>query len=401
MTGGIQSAERNIALVLSGGGAYGAYEVGVMKALFSGESPASAGKALNSQIFTGTSVGAFNAAAMTMHPGADNQAAIERLETAWLNDVAYHAKNGGNGVYRIRGNPLQYLDPTYLGKNPVEVLERMGSDTVYLVRDWARRLMWFSTSSASLVHRTMELVDLSSFISVDPFEQMLKRVVDMEGIRSSEKILRIVATNWESGDLHVFSNSDMEGARGRSIIMASAAIPGIFPPVLLGADLYVDGGVVMNTPLQCALDAGAHEMHVIYMDPDVCNIPLGRLQDTADTFDRMYTVMLATKISEDIATTDWINRGLDVAERAAAGGNLTQGDERDFLRVAGQIYRGIQQGLPFRKITIHRYHPCEDLGGTMGMLNFKQDAIRALIDRGRKDAQTHDCATSGCLLPNK
>jgi len=247
----------------------------------------------------------------------------------------------------------------------------------------------------------MELVDLSSFICVDPFERMLDRVVDMEGIRSSGKILRIVATNWESGDLHVFSNSDMEGARGRSIIMASAAIPGIFPPVRLGPDLYVDGGVVMNTPLQCALDAGAHEMHVIYMDPDVCNIPLGRLQDTADTFDRMYTVMLATKISEDIATADWINRGLDVAERAASGENLTQGDESDFLRVAGQIYRGIQQGLPFRKITVHRYHPREDLGGTMGMLNFKQDAIRALIDRGRKDAQTHNCATSGCLLPNK
>jgi NTE family protein len=47
------------ALVLSGGGAYGAFSVGVIKALFAGRSPSTGYQPLQPGIFTGTSVGAF------------------------------------------------------------------------------------------------------------------------------------------------------------------------------------------------------------------------------------------------------------------------------------------------------------------------------------------------------
>ena len=50
------------AVILSGGGANGAYEVGVLKALLTGQSPATDFQPLDPDIFTGTSVGAFNAA---------------------------------------------------------------------------------------------------------------------------------------------------------------------------------------------------------------------------------------------------------------------------------------------------------------------------------------------------
>ena len=50
------------AVVLSGGGADGAYEVGVMKALFNGKAPRLPGGPVEPDIFTGTSIGAFNAA---------------------------------------------------------------------------------------------------------------------------------------------------------------------------------------------------------------------------------------------------------------------------------------------------------------------------------------------------
>jgi len=52
------------ALVLSGGGAYGAFAVGIMKVLFAGRSPATEYQPLDANIFAGTSVGAFNAAVM-------------------------------------------------------------------------------------------------------------------------------------------------------------------------------------------------------------------------------------------------------------------------------------------------------------------------------------------------
>ena len=50
------------AIVLSGGGAYGAFEIGVMKVLFSGRSPSTRYTPVQADILTGTSVGAFNAA---------------------------------------------------------------------------------------------------------------------------------------------------------------------------------------------------------------------------------------------------------------------------------------------------------------------------------------------------
>jgi predicted acylesterase/phospholipase RssA len=56
-------------LVLSGGGAFGAYEVGAIKALYSGHSRATAGAPLDPDIFVGTSVGNFNAAVLAMNKG--------------------------------------------------------------------------------------------------------------------------------------------------------------------------------------------------------------------------------------------------------------------------------------------------------------------------------------------
>jgi hypothetical protein len=57
---------------------------------------------------------------------------------------------------------------------------------------------------------------------------------------------------------------------------------------------------------------------------------------------------------------------------------------------------------PYRKLTIHRYHPQDDLtGGAIGLLRFESGHIRELIERGFADACGHDCEASGCLLPDR
>ena len=52
------------AITLSGGGAYGAYEVGVLKALMGGHASVTGGEPLDPRIFTGTSAGAYLAAVL-------------------------------------------------------------------------------------------------------------------------------------------------------------------------------------------------------------------------------------------------------------------------------------------------------------------------------------------------
>src|SRR5438128_11117647 len=103
MTRGIDHTQ---AVILSGGGAYGAYEVGVMKGLFTGESPSTGYDYPNPGIFTGTSVGAFNATFIVSRPDDDICAAVRQLELAWLSQVAESSQACGNGVFRFRANPF-------------------------------------------------------------------------------------------------------------------------------------------------------------------------------------------------------------------------------------------------------------------------------------------------------
>ncbi len=42
----------------------------------------------------------------------------------------------------------------------------------------------------------------------------------------------------------------------------------------------------MNTPISWALDAGATELHVIYLNPDARTVPLQATESTIDVFDR-------------------------------------------------------------------------------------------------------------------
>ena len=146
-----------------------------------------------------------------------------------------------------------------------------------------------------------------------------------------------------------------------------------------------------------ALQAGADVIHMIYLDPDPKNIPLRRIENTLDTLSRMLTIQWAININEDIETVNWINRGLNVMERVAQGSLVSDDDTRDFVRVAGVIEQRIREGSPYKKITVHRYHPRADLGGVMGFLNFQGQRITELIDIGYNFACQHDPATDSII----
>jgi NTE family protein len=388
------------AVILSGGGANGAFEVGAMKALLNGESPATGYMRLDPDIFTGTSVGAYNAAFMVSRPETASSATVGELENVWLNNIATNPQRCGNGVFRFRGDPIPLFNIECLTNHPLEPLARLAADSAFFAQDWVRRAVNFFQSSGSLEHRTLALFDLSSFVSTEPLRQLLKETLPLEGIRRSGKVLKIIATNWETGEIRIFAREDMTDEIGDRAIAGSAAIPGFFPPVEVDGEPYVDGGVVMNTPLKPAIDAGADVIHMIYLDPDVGSIPLQALQNTLDTLDRVLTIFFALSINEDIATADWINRGLEVIERAERGDILLDADIRSFIRVADRIAQRLKTSAPYRKITIHRYHPREDLSGLLGLLNFDRNRIIRLIERGFRDAAEHECSASGCLLPS-
>jgi predicted acylesterase/phospholipase RssA len=382
------------AIVLSGGGAYGAFAVGALKVLFAGRSPATDFKPVEADILTGTSVGAFNAAMVAGAPEPDCLDAILRLESIWIDRIADRPGGNNNGVFRVVGDPADYIDPNAL-RSPVVTAMNLVNDSLVLGRYFISRTANFLTSDGPLEQRLISLFNLGSFIDSRPYSRLLHDVVREEDVLQSRKLLRIIATDWITGTAVHFSNSDFHDGLGLSAIMASTAIPGVFPPVRIGTDIYVDGGVVENTPLKPALDCGATHLHVIYFDPRPQYVPLLAEPNTLDTLLRVYHVMLGTKLNEDIETARWINSGLKAISGLQNSEKISAVQARDLVRAAGKI---LNADSHYEPITIHRYFPSKVLGGELGALGFGLDPIVKMIQEGEQSALLHDCAESGCVI---
>lgn len=367
------------AVVLSGGGAYGAYEVGVLKALvergWAGPS-----------VVTGVSAGAFNAAMLASAYDVDLPRAVQHIENIWLNRIP-------GSVFHVRADPRPLLG--FQIRDYLASATRWVGDVQSLSMDFLRRLVALAPFGP-FDERLLQLVDLSSFISVAPLERLMAEIIQPEKLRRSTMKLSIIATNWSTGKAEVFTNEGMSDEDAVSILLASAAIPGFFPPRKVGETTYVDGGLVMNTPLRPAIDDGADEIHIVYLDPDIAMMPLQKFQNTFDTLDRVLAVNLAFHINADIETAQQMNRAIDIFAGGSSG--IQETKMSDLAKLAAHWDR-VKSERPPRKLTIHRYHPQRDLGGLLGILRFEKSAIEELMEKGYQDTIRHDCAANDCERP--
>ena len=355
------------AIVLSGGGAFAAYEVGVMKGLFERQPE------LRPAIYTGASAGGYNAAIMVALEGSGPRAAAEHLEQVWLERIAAHPRTLENGVFRLRGDVPRYLDALFSPHPAVAPFIEMADDASFFAQDVLNRATHALFSRAPLPRRAVELVDLAAFFSSEPMRNLIRDTVDFAKIRSSDAKLSIAATDWLSGEIKTFRGEDLTDEIGPLAIAASAAIPGIFPPVELGGRHYADGGVLANTPLAPAIRLGADVLHVIYLTPDPSDIPLPGTQSTVGTIERLLVVGTSGRVMSDIDNLRRINKII--------------------------LDRGSTLYAP---LTVHRYQPGKSLGGVLGLLDFRRKRIVELIERGYQDAIAHDdkyCEENGCVLP--
>lgn len=105
---------------------------------------------------------------------------------------------------------------------------------------------------------SMLVLRRASLISVTGIRQLLERSLAYRQIEDAALRLHIVATDNQLGSEVVLSSGPVIEA-----VMASAAIPGIFPPVQIGGRELVDGGVANNTPISVAVKLGATRIIVL------------------------------------------------------------------------------------------------------------------------------------------
>jgi NTE family protein len=245
-------AGKKKALVLSGGGARGAYHIGVIEALVQagwmqdGRGP---------DIIAGTSIGAINAAAL-----ASGLTAAE-LRERWMR---MHTEE----VHRLSSDlpPLARPLVRFMLRS-VLTSQAHGGPAGYTLPESEH-----GQSAQGLLGRLGELFKARPFRSLldtAPWRQTLAGWMNFARINSAEApALLIAATELQTGALEVFCNRPLAGHPAERIgmehLMASASIPIIYPWTEIGGGKYWDGAVLANTPLDPVIDlAGDEEVDII------------------------------------------------------------------------------------------------------------------------------------------
>jgi NTE family protein len=236
-------------LVLTGGGARAAYQVGVLKAIAQIRRDAGAATANNPfPVITGTSAGAINAAALACRAD-DFDGAVDCLCDVWENFSAEQ-------VYR--------------------------SDSIGVIRTGAR---WLTMMSIGWVIARFHRARPRSLLDNAPLEALLTRLVSTERLHQVMRdghlqALAVSASSYGSG-LHVtfydavsdivpWTRSQRLAVRdsiGVAHLMASSAIPFVFPPVPLALDGHTeycgDGSMRQAAPISPAVHLGAERILVV------------------------------------------------------------------------------------------------------------------------------------------
>ncbi|HEX4107467.1 MAG TPA: patatin-like phospholipase family protein [Solirubrobacteraceae bacterium] len=390
--------EGRVAVVLPGGGARGAYEIGALSVLL----PALAARGERVSILCGTSVGAINAAMLA-------SLAAEPVEVQVREALARWASLCKDDVMRpLVGVRAPFTLLRLLG----EVLELSG-------------------------------LRLGSLFDAAPLRESLPRWIDFPAIHRAVRAgavdaVCVVATALSSGASVAFTETRMTlpsvepGERLRYVsvaldsdhVRASAAIPLLFPPVAVGRpaaarDHYIDGGTRLNSPLKPALALGAERVIVIGLEPfrprttRAAPPEAPRLADvTANVLDGLLVDQVGDDLRRLVAINSFFVEGVSSAgsgpSRSARAYRTARG-RRPYRRIAYALVSPAQAGEIGRiaeRVFRERYGGLRGLrrpdyplisralggqtrsrGELLSFLLFDPVFSAALIDAGQRDAR--------------
>jgi NTE family protein len=197
------------ALVLSGGGSKGAYQIGVLRHLIM-----DLGRQYD--IFCGVSVGALNCSFLSMFTKKEERQGFERLLQFWL--------------------------------------------TTNNSKIWKR---WFPFGK-------LHALWLKSLFNSQPLIDTVHQYVNLDAIRKSGRQVSVGAVSLTTGQYRSFTQDDDSFVDG---VLASSAFPSGLKPIFIDGELYTDGGVKHVTPLKEAINLGATEVDMILCAPTMSTAP--------------------------------------------------------------------------------------------------------------------------------
>jgi len=305
-----------LGLVLSGGGARGAYEAGALRYILC-DLAESMGRPLDFDLVCGTSIGALNGAWVGAL-GAEGARHISEYWRALTPDR----------VYRFRAVDLLRVPEKFL--RPPPAVERgvalFDPDPLYhFVRD---AMPWTE------LHARLDDERLKAFVVTVTDVVNGRSVQFVDGVESRRETPNYVMVPARVGPEHA---------------LASAAIPFIFPSVVVDGRHFVDGALRQNTPLAPAIQLGVTRALVI-------GVKRQRARDAEGVFPvapspaflagKALNALMLDPVEEDIRRVDRVTALLEWSERAYPG----------YLERVAREYR------PYKPIRSIHLRPSEDIG---------------------------------------
>jgi NTE family protein len=206
-----------VVLVLQGGGALGAYQAGVYQAL------REAG--IEPDWVIGTSIGAINASLIAGNPP---ERRLERLEEFWRRVT--HPR-----LSQLAG-AIPFVGP--MAANMMTISGGLGG--------------FFEPNPLAMFGLVPLGSERAGYYSTKPLERTLSDLIDPVQLNKGSPRLTVGAAKVQTGEMHYFDSRETELTIRH--VMASGALPPAFPAVRIGDDLYWDGGILSNTPVEAVFD---------------------------------------------------------------------------------------------------------------------------------------------------
>lgn len=295
-------ADSPLGLVLSGGGARGAYEIGVLRYVLGKLSPR-LGDTARPRIFSGTSVGAINACALAAHHESPDFG-VNELADRW---------------------------------------RQLGLEQIFLLgwRDLAGLIRWILGSARNGgPHSLLDAAPLAELVrGVIPWRNLHQGIAEgrVHGVTVSTTDVEtghtvvFIETERVSENLLTSGDRAVDWAAVRLTAqhaLASAAIPIIFPTVRVAGRMYSDGSLRQNTPIAPALRLGAGRVLVIGLrTPVTMSAPKAGRQEPEDQrafssplylFGKLLDALLLDRVENDLANLRQVNLALHELSRVSS-----------------------------------------------------------------------------------